>query len=89
MRDETVTKHVGAAVTEGWMEGGSFLGSILSGTLLGLGLDHWLGTTPWLVVIGIAFGSYSGFARTWQSVKDQPDHPAVTLQMPADEGSSQ
>lgn len=82
MRDESVTKQVGAAVTEGWMEGGSFLGSILSGTLIGLGLDYWLGTSPWLVVIGVLVGSYSGFARTWQSVKNQPNPPAVTLQMP-------
>jgi ATP synthase protein I len=76
MQNESVTKHVTAAVTEGWMEGGSFLGSILAGTGLGLGLDWWLGTTPWLVIIGVVLGSYSGFARVWQSIKNQPD-PAV------------
>jgi F0F1-type ATP synthase assembly protein I len=80
MREESVTKQVGAAVSEGWMEGGSFFGSILSGTLLGLGLDWWLGTSPWLVVIGILLGSYSAFSRTWTAVKSQPDMPAVTLQ---------
>lgn len=80
MREESVTKQVGAAVSEGWMEGGSFFGSILSGTLLGLGLDWWLGISPWLVITGVLLGSYSGFARMWASLKSQPDMPAVTLQ---------
>lgn len=51
------------------MEGGSFLGSILSGALLGYLLDLWLGTDPWLVVTGIVLGSYAGFLRMWQYVK--------------------
>lgn len=80
MKPDSVTKHVGAAVTEGWLEGGSFLGSILAGTLVGLGLDWWLNTAPWLVVAGIVLGSYSGFARAWQQIKNQPDPPAVTLE---------
>ncbi len=79
MRDESVTKQVGAAVNDGWLEGGSFFSSILAGTLLGLGLDWWLGTNPWLVICGIVLGAYSGFARTWKSLKSQPIPPAVTL----------
>ena len=47
------------------MEGGSFFGSILSGTLLGYFADQWLGTDPWLVIVGILVGSYSGFLRVW------------------------
>lgn len=86
MSDESVTKQVKSAVSEGWMEGGSFLGSILSGTLLGLGLDWWLGTTPWLVITGILLGSYSGFLGAWKSITNQPDPPAVTLQNPDEVG---
>lgn len=85
MKRETVTKTVGAAVGEGWLEGGSFLGSILAGTLLGLGLDWWLDTSPWLVVVGIVLGAYSGFSRVWHQLKSQPDPPAVTLRMPQEE----
>lgn len=81
MKPESFTKQVGSAVTEGWIEGGSFFGSILAGTLLGLGLDWWLGTGPWLVIVGILLGSYAGFARMWASVKAQPDPPAVTRQV--------
>ncbi len=82
MRNDSVTKHVTAAVSEGWVEGGSFLGSILAGTALGLGLDAWLKTGPWLVVGGVVLGSYSGFAGLWRSLKSQP--PATSLTRPAD-----
>lgn len=85
MKRESVTRHVGAAVTEGWLEGGSFLGSILAGTMLGLLLDWWLDTAPWLAIIGVVLGSYSGFARAWHSIKNQPDPPAVTLRVEEDE----
>ncbi|HLT96291.1 MAG TPA: AtpZ/AtpI family protein [Acidimicrobiia bacterium] len=76
-----MTKQIGAAIDDGWLEGGSFLGSILSGTLLGLGLDWWLDTAPWFVIVGIVLGAYSAFARLWSQMKEQPDHPAVTLQV--------
>ena len=51
---------------EGWSQAGSFLGSILSGMLLGLLADQWLGTEPWLVVIGSLVGIYSGFLNVWR-----------------------
>lgn len=79
MRNESVTKQVAAAVDEGWVEGGAFLGSILAGTLLGFGLDRLLGTAPWLVVVGILLGSYAGFTRTWRQIQAQPLPEAVTL----------
>ena len=79
MRDESVAKQVGKAVNDGWMEGGSFFGSILAGTLLGFGVDAWLGTSPWFVIAGVLLGAYSGFTRTWRWYRDQPDPPAVTL----------
>lgn len=78
MRDEPVTRQVAAAVNEGRMDGGSFFGSVIAGTLLGLGLDWWLGTAPILVITGIVLGAYSGFARAWHEIKNQPDPPAVT-----------
>lgn len=71
----TETKSGNAA--EGWVASGSFLGSVLSGFFIGYLLDRWLGTDPWLVVIGIVAGSYSGFVRMWQyskKMEDGPDH---------------
>ena len=55
------------------MQGGSFLGSILSGTLIGYLLDLWLGTDPCLVVIGILLGSYSGFMNMWRWAREAED----------------
>lgn len=86
MREDSVTRQIGSAVNDGWLHGGSFFSSILAGTLLGLGLDWWLGSSPWFVVGGIVLGSYSGFARTWKEIKSQPDPPSVTRPRPeADE----
>ena len=53
-----------------WGRSGAFAGSIISGTLLGLLADNWLGTEPWLVVIGALVGSYSGFMNMWRWSKE-------------------
>ena len=70
MRDETINHSVGRAVSEGWGRSGAFAGSIISGTLLGLLADYWLGTEPWLVVTGALLGSYSGFMNMWRWSKE-------------------
>lgn len=75
MREDSITKQTTSAVNDGWMEGGSFFSSILAGTLLGYFLDMWLGTEPWLVVIGIVAGSYSGFMRVWEYSKRIDENP--------------
>ena len=66
MNDETINQSVGRAVSDGWGRSGAFAGSIISGTLLGLLADNWLGTEPWLVAIGVIVGSYSGFMNMWR-----------------------
>lgn len=73
MKQESTARQVHSAVSDGWMQGGSFLGSILSGTLIGYLLDLWLGTDPWLVVIGILLGSYSGFMNMWRWAREAED----------------
>jgi ATP synthase protein I len=69
VKNESTHRQVASALNEGWMEGGSFFGSVLAGTLVGYLLDWWLGTDPWLVVAGIVVGSYAGFLRMWQYMK--------------------
>lgn len=76
MKQETTTQQVHSALNDGWMEGGSFLGSVLAGTLLGYFLDRWLGTDPWLVSIGIIVGAYAGFVQMWGYLKSLDDRPA-------------
>lgn len=75
MKQDSTTKQVHSAVNDGWMHGGSFLSSILSGTLIGYLLDMWLGTEPWLVIIGIVLGAYSGFVKIWGYLKAQDERP--------------
>jgi F0F1-type ATP synthase assembly protein I len=43
-----------------------FFASIISGMLLGLGLDALFDTEPFLVITGIVSGSVIGFWRMWQ-----------------------
>jgi len=37
--------------------------SIVSGVVVGWVLDRWLGTSPWLIVVGIVLGSVAGFMQ--------------------------
>lgn len=69
MNQDTPTNQVRSG-NDGWIHGSSFLSSILSGALLGYLADLWLGTAPWLVVIGIIAGSYSGFMKMWHYAKE-------------------
>lgn len=69
MRQDTTHRQITSAISDGWVAGSSFFGSILSGTLLGYFADRWLDTAPWLVVTGIVVGSYSGFLRIWHYAK--------------------
>ncbi len=58
-----------AAVSEGWMAGGSFFGSIMAGTLLGWLADRWLDADPWLTAAGVVTGSIAGFYRMWDLLR--------------------
>ena len=35
----------------------------------GYGLDRWLGTSPWLIMIGLGLGIAAGFVNLFRSVK--------------------
>jgi F0F1-type ATP synthase assembly protein I len=37
--------------------GTAVAGSVIGGTLLGYYLDAWLGTGPWLVIVGVILGT--------------------------------
>lgn len=39
----------------------SLFASVVAGLIVGWLLDRWLGTSPWLLVIGIVLGSAAGF----------------------------
>jgi F0F1-type ATP synthase assembly protein I len=75
MDRETSDQSFGRVVSRDWSQAGSFLGSILSGMLLGLLADQWLGTEPWLVVIGSLAGIYAGFVNVWKQMKQIEEGP--------------
>lgn len=52
-----------AAMMGDWSKAGGFFSSILSGLLVGLAGDYFLGTEPWLVVVGVVAGFAIGFWR--------------------------
>ena len=54
----------GEAVSAG-SEGWGFYTYILAGVLLGWGADHWLGTRPVFIVVGLLAGSAMAFWKLW------------------------
>ena len=58
-------RQVAEAIDHGWVAGGSFFGSIMAGLLIGWIIDHFAGTYPAFVVVGIIVGSVSGFIQMW------------------------
>lgn len=70
-----VTRNDPGALTSGWVESGSFFGSVAAGALLGYLADMWLNTEPLLVVVGILLGAYSGFMRIWHNSKKIEENP--------------
>jgi len=53
------------AGAEGW----GFYASVFSGVLVGWGADHWLGTHPIFLVLGLLAGSGIAFWKLWLYLK--------------------
>jgi ATP synthase protein I len=48
--------------------------SVLIGTLIGYWADKWLGTRPWILIIGFVFGAAAGFRNLYRFItKEDPD----------------
>ncbi len=44
------------------------LAGLFVGCLLGVGLDHWLGTQPWFLLVGIALGFAAGLRNMMRTL---------------------
>ena len=42
---------------------------VIVGTAIGLGLDYWLGTKPWLMIVFFVVGSAAGFMNVIRTAK--------------------
>lgn len=40
--------------------GSDFLAALITGALLGFMMDFWLGTSPWLMIVGLFLGLVAG-----------------------------
>ena len=47
----------------------TFAASIAIGTVIGIVLDRWLGTSPWLMILFFVFGVAAGFANLLKDLK--------------------
>lgn len=66
-------RQVAEAIDSGWVAGGSFFGSIMAGLFIGWVVDHFSGTYPAFIVVGIIVGSISGFIQMWVlATKESP-----------------
>lgn len=57
---EDVNKRVGMQM------GAELIGSVVGGLLVGLGLDHWLGTKPFFLILMLFVGMISGFYNMYR-----------------------
>lgn len=47
----------------------TFAAAIAIGAAIGIGLDRWLGTSPWFTIIFFVFGVAAGFANLVKDLK--------------------
>ena len=45
----------------------SLFAAVLTGLLIGWLLDRWLGTRPWLLVVGLVLGGAAGFYELFRT----------------------
>jgi ATP synthase protein I len=55
-------------LTLAWSAGATISSQVVGGLLLGYLLDRWLGTDPWLSVVGLVLGTLSGFIGLYRLI---------------------
>ena len=48
--------------------------TIMVGALLGYGLDRWLTTRPWLMLVGMLLGTIAGFRNLYRVLNRQEEN---------------
>lgn len=59
-------RGLGRALSLGFRVLSEFVGAIIVGALIGRGLDVWLGTTPWLLILFLGLGLAAGFRNVYR-----------------------
>ena len=63
-------RGVGPGMAMGMRVGVELIAGIAVGTLIGLALDRWLGTAPWLMVVFLLLGAVAGIMNAYRAVKN-------------------
>jgi len=62
-----------AAMSMGMRAGTELVGTILVTGAIGYGLDRWLGTKPWLLLVMLLLGIITAFFNVWKTTQNQGD----------------
>lgn len=72
--DEPEKPHSGGAAWGRALRVSSdLLAGVFVGSLLGLGLDRWLGTEPWFLLVGIGMGFAAGLRNMMRTLKQDTE----------------
>jgi ATP synthase protein I len=58
------------AMSVGMRAGTELVGAIGGAALIGYGLDRWLGTKPWLLIVMLLLGIFTGFMNVWKTTQN-------------------
>lgn len=68
IRDEA-TRTAGRAMGIGFRIGIELVVGVAVGAAIGWALDDWLGTRPWIMIVGFLFGFAAGLRNVFRSVE--------------------
>jgi len=77
----------GGALGRAMQVSSELIGGIAVGALVGWGLDHWLGTSPWLFIAFFLLGTAAGMftiVRTGLGMRTGPNNPNAGPSVPDD-----
>lgn len=69
-REETGPPRSGAAWGKAMRASTDLLAGFLVGGLIGYGLDYWLETSPWLLLVGLGLGFAAGLRNVARGLKN-------------------
>ncbi|NBX66905.1 MAG: AtpZ/AtpI family protein [Proteobacteria bacterium] len=64
------------AMSVGMRAGTELVGATVGAALIGYGLDRWLGTKPWLLIVMLLLGIGAGFLNIWKLTQNQDAPPS-------------
>jgi ATP synthase protein I len=67
-------KEYWQTLSNAWMVGLQIVSGTFVGLLIGIFLDKWLGTKPWLTIVFLLLGIAAGFKHVFREIKRIQDH---------------